>query len=201
METRTEAKVTRLKTAVATFAIALLIAACSAGVAENGGIHMDAPETTIEATEDHGGMDMGEEAHEEEAADAHDEEGEEAHGDEMDMETFEVAISLTEFGMSPATITVEEGDMITFVVTNDGVAPHEFEVTGAEDREGHEHEAGHGEASESKLVLGPGETGEITVMFDGSQDEIVCLIPGHYEAGMLLQINYGGSYAPTVILP
>ncbi len=199
METRTEAKVTRLKTAVATFAIALLIAACSAGVAENGGVHMDTPETTMAV--DHGGMDMGEEAHEEEeeAADAHDEEGEEAHGDEM--EAFEVEVSLTEFGMSPATITVEEGDMITFVVTNDGVAPHEFEVSNAEAREGHEHSEGHGEASESKLVLGPGETGEITVMFDGSQDEIVCLIPGHYEAGMFLEINYGGSYMPTVVLP
>jgi uncharacterized cupredoxin-like copper-binding protein len=182
--TRTEAKVTRLKTAAASLAIVLLIAACSAGVAENGGIHMDAPEVTATS------MDMPE---------AHDEEGEEAH-DEGGMETSTVSVSLTEFGISPSEITVEAGDMVTFEVTNDGAAPHEFEVTGSGDAE-HEHEGAHGEESATKLVLAPGESGTLTVMFDGSQEEIACLLPGHYEAGMLMEINYGGSYQPTVILP
>ncbi len=202
METRTEAKVTRLKTAVATFAIALLIAACSAGVVENGGIHMDAPEetATVEVVEeDHGGMDMGEEAHDEDEAEgAHDEEGDDDHGT-MEMRTIEITAG--EFAFSPASIDVEVGEMVTFVVTNDGVAPHEFEVTAAGDRDGHEHSADHAGTSESKLVLEPGETGELMVTFDGEVDEIVCLIPGHYEAGMLMEINYGGSYQPTVILP
>jgi uncharacterized cupredoxin-like copper-binding protein len=128
-------------------------------------------------------------------------EGEGDHDDGgMEMETSTVSVSLTEFGISPSSITVEAGDMVTFVVTNDGAAPHEFEVTGSGDAE-HEHENAHGEASETKLVLAPGESGELTVMFDGSQEEISCLLPGHYEAGMLMEINYGGSYQPTVIMP
>lgn len=161
------------KTAAATIAIALLIAACSA-VAQNGGIHMDDAPTITLATE---------EVHDE-AEGAHDEEG-------MEMEASTVSVSLTEFGMSPSEITVAAGDMVTFEVTNDGMIEHEFEVTGSGDAE-HEHEGAHGEASETKLVLAPGESGELTVMFDGSQDEIACLLPGHYEAGMLMLVNYTG---------
>jgi uncharacterized cupredoxin-like copper-binding protein len=110
------------------------------------------------------------------------------HGDDHGDTATEVVVSMTEFSFSPSHIEVEIGSMVTFVVTNDGVAPHEFEVTTPEGREGHGHDD-HGEASAEKLVLDPGETAEITVMFDGTQDEIACLIPGHYEAGMVLEVN------------
>ena len=205
METRTEAKVTRLKTAAASLAVVLLIAACSAGVAEHG-THTDAPEVTATSMDmpeevDHGGMDMPE-VHDEEAEEGHgDEHGEEADDDHGTMEMRTIEITAGEFAFSPSSIHVEEGETITFVVTNDGVAPHEFEVTAAGDRDGHEHSADHAGTSESKLVLDPGETGTLTVTFDGEVDEIVCLIPGHYEAGMLLEIHYGGSYQPITILP
>ena len=147
----------------------LLAAACGDAIPETmPETHPNTPTTTA-VVEDHG--DEGD------------------HGDEHGTEAEAIEVSMTEFSFSPASVTVEAGEMVTFIVTNDGVAPHEFEVTTAEGREGHGHDD-HGEASAEKLVLDPGETGEITVMFDGEVDEIACLIPGHYESGMILEINY-----------
>jgi len=36
--------------------------------------------------------------------------------------------------------------------------------------------------------LAPGETGELTVTFDDESGWVVCLIPGHYEAGMRMEV-------------
>jgi uncharacterized cupredoxin-like copper-binding protein len=116
-------------------------------------------------------------------------EGHYEHEDDHTGPVAVVEVSMTEFAFTPASVAVEVGEPVTFIVTNDGVVPHEFEVTSPEGREGHGHDD-HGEASTLKLVLDPGETGELTVTFDGEQDEIVCLIPGHYEAGMLLEVTY-----------
>ena len=41
-----------------------------------------------------------------------------------------------------------------------------------------------------KLALAPGETGELTVTFEDANDWVVCLIPGHYAAGMRMEVLY-----------
>ena len=106
-----------------------------------------------------------------------------------------VAVTLSEFYFSPAVIEVEQGETVRFVVTNDGVAEHEFELSN--DAAIAEHlEGGHDEHHEGledvdmaeKLSLAPGETGELTVTFDGEYGWVVCLIPGHYEAGMRMEV-------------
>ena len=108
-----------------------------------------------------------------------------------------VAVSLAEFYFSPSVVEVEQGETVRFVVTNDGVAPHEFELSNATEIAEHL-EGGHDGHDESamdmdeglKLELAPGETGELTVTFDGEFERVVCLIPGHYEAGMEMEVVY-----------
>jgi uncharacterized cupredoxin-like copper-binding protein len=106
-----------------------------------------------------------------------------------------VAVTMSEFHFSPAVVEVEQGETVRFVVTNDGVADHEFELSNDAAIEEHL-EGGHDEHDEGledmdmadKLSLAPGETGELTVTFDGEDGWVVCLIPGHYEAGMRMEI-------------
>ncbi len=106
-----------------------------------------------------------------------------------------VAVTMSEFSFSPAVVDVEQGETVRFVVTNDGVAEHEFELSN--DAAIAEHlEGGHDEHHEGledvdmgeKLSLAPGETGELTVTFDDEYGWVVCLIPGHYEAGMRMEV-------------
>ena len=106
-----------------------------------------------------------------------------------------VAVTMSEFYFSPAVVEVEQGETVRFVVTNDGVAEHEFELSN--DAAIAEHlEGGHDEHHEGledvdmaeKLSLAPGETGELTVTFDDEYGWVVCLIPGHYEAGMRMEV-------------
>ncbi len=40
-----------------------------------------------------------------------------------------VAVTMSEFSFSPAVVEVEQGETVRFVVTNDGVAEHEFELS------------------------------------------------------------------------
>ncbi len=40
-----------------------------------------------------------------------------------------VAVTMSEFYFSPAVVEVEQGETVRFVVTNDGVADHEFELS------------------------------------------------------------------------
>jgi uncharacterized cupredoxin-like copper-binding protein len=81
---------------------------------------------------------------------------------------------------------------------------HEDEEAHEEDAEevhaeesGHEEAAGHTddahEADDVTLVLGPGETGTLVFTFPENAHDFtaaVCLIPGHYEAGMATNLSY-----------
>ncbi len=107
-------------------------------------------------------------------------------------EAIVVDVNIYEFGIDYKADPFEEGDEVTFVVTNTGLAPHEFEVTGDEAIEGHlkgGHD-GHGDmVMGDKLVLDPGETGELTVTITHDTNIAACLIPGHYEAGMWISLT------------
>jgi len=110
-----------------------------------------------------------------------------------------IEVSMTEFAFSPAPIEVNEGETITFVVTNNGVVDHEFRLANDELVEAHEHDSDHEDTDEmdnemmSVLLLAPGKTGELVVTFDhdATFTEVTCLLPGHREAGMVtpLQIS------------
>lgn len=102
--------------------------------------------------------------------------------------TIEVTASDT-LKFDPDSIEVEAGETITFVVTNEGDAQHEF-VVGDEDVQA-EHEEmmsdGHEMAdSHDAITLAPGETKELTYTFEESGElQYACHEPGHYDGGMV----------------
>jgi uncharacterized cupredoxin-like copper-binding protein len=95
-----------------------------------------------------------------------------------------------DFRFDPAEVNVEAGQEITFVVTNEGQAAHEFLLGDEEEQmmaEGEgEHEGGHGGSEYEVLELDPGQTAEITVTFEDPGTILYgCHEPGHYDAGMV----------------
>ncbi len=160
-----------------------------------------------------------EEAHEEGATEeaAHeegDEHGEEAHEetDGHDMEAMEadrtVEVIMTDFAFDVDPITVSAGETVEFVITNAGVIEHEFRVSndhrveehiasGHDDHDENEGAEGghHEEDGDQFILIQPGETASLMVMFGedlSAYTNVVCLVPGHYEAGMAVDLEYIG---------
>lgn len=115
-----------------------------------------------------------------------------------------VEVDAQEFAFDPESIDITPGETVEFVITNSGAVTHEFVVTNQGEIDEHL-EAGHedhdeGEMSEEDMAdmdgmamegmieveVEPGETETLTVTFDDTdhQARFVCLIEGHYEAGM-----------------
>jgi len=85
---------------------------------------------------------------------------------------------------------LKDGDIIRFVVTNDGKIDHEFSIGDEQEQSKHRemmrkmpnmvHEDG------NTITVKPGETKEITWKFTGNSEVVfACNIPGHFEAGMV----------------
>jgi uncharacterized cupredoxin-like copper-binding protein len=96
-------------------------------------------------------------------------------------------------GYEPARIEVRQGEQIRFVLQNDGEEDHEFILaTVAENRKHAEAmkknpDMEHDDPNAKRLL--PHGRGEIVWKFTKrGQFEFACLIPGHYEKGMLGQI-------------
>jgi len=94
---------------------------------------------------------------------------------------------------------IAEGETIEFWVTNMGAVPHEFEITDLDAVDAHlagghsAHDDGDmamaadvADSPEAKITIEPGQTETLIVTFDDPAEQTlaVCLIPGHYEAGM-----------------
>jgi uncharacterized cupredoxin-like copper-binding protein len=91
---------------------------------------------------------------------------------------------------TPAKVAVRKGEVVRFVVSNSGKLPHEFILgTLAELKEhaqimqkhpGMEHDAPH------MAQVAPGNSRSVTWQFTQSGEFYYgCLVPGHFEAGML----------------
>jgi uncharacterized cupredoxin-like copper-binding protein len=91
---------------------------------------------------------------------------------------------------TPADITVRKGQTVKFVAANKGQVLHEMVLGTAEDLRKHaelmkkfpgmEHE------DANMTHVKPGKTGEIVWQFDTAGEfQFACLIPGHFEAGMV----------------
>jgi uncharacterized cupredoxin-like copper-binding protein len=101
--------------------------------------------------------------------------------------------ALDELAWDPPSVTVQAGETVTFVVTNDGQAQHEFVLGPDHVQEAHEEAAAggmeHGEAGEEALAvleLAPGDTKEATVTFEEPGKVLYgCHEPGHYDGGMV----------------
>ena len=114
-----------------------------------------------------------------------------------------VEVTVGEFSISDLG-PIAEFETIEFRVTNMGVVPHEFEISHADAVDAHMNggHSDHDDAAadvadirmemvsnppEAKIAIKPGETGSLVVTFNNPEEQTlaVCLLPGHYEAGMV----------------
>jgi uncharacterized cupredoxin-like copper-binding protein len=96
--------------------------------------------------------------------------------------------------IEPSTMSVPAGVPVTFVVTNAGVADHEFFVGDEDAQAAHEAEMAEmgGMAHDEEMGIGvkPGETKELTITFPAAGSTLAgCHVAGHYAAGMKATIE------------
>lgn len=114
---------------------------------------------------------------------------------------------MTEFAFDVDPVEVAAGETIEFVVTNAGVIEHEFRLSNGhrieehlasghddhDDGDAESDDDGHHEGGDVVLLLDAGDTSSIVVTFSEDTSiftEVACLLPGHYEAGMLAGVHY-----------
>ena len=93
------------------------------------------------------------------------------------VESKKVAVSLTEFKVTPASIDPEVGQKLVLTVTNDGMMAHDLKVEG----------------TEGTRMLEPGTSETITIGPFDSATEAWCTVAGHKESGMVMAIQITGS--------
>ncbi len=128
-----------------------------------------------------------------------------------------IEISLYDAYYEPEELSIKEGQTVRFVITNKGEAVHEFNIGTAEMHIAHQPEMemmvdhgvlevdrinwdaakamqasmGHGMHEEpNSVLLEPGQTAELIWMFpEHAELEFACNVPGHYDAGMVGEID------------
>jgi len=98
------------------------------------------------------------------------------------------------FRFTPANITVKRGETVKFIVHNDGKQMHEMVLGTTEELKEHAElmkkfpEMEHADANMAHVK--PGGSGEIVWQFTKAGEyQFACLIPGHYEAGMVGKVT------------
>jgi uncharacterized cupredoxin-like copper-binding protein len=102
-----------------------------------------------------------------------------------------VRLAMTDaFRFTPADVTVKRGETVRFVVANSGKVLHEMVLGTTEELKAHAElmkkfpEMEHADANMAHVT--PGSKGEIVWQFtQAGEYQFACLIPGHYEAGMV----------------
>lgn len=101
---------------------------------------------------------------------------------------------MADISFEPAGISVNVGETIHFVFTNNGQLPHEAVIGDQAAQDEHEAEMGEGmsmhENEPGEVEVAPGETGTLDYTFDTAGTFLVgCHIVGHYAAGMKITIT------------
>jgi len=102
-----------------------------------------------------------------------------------------VKLDMTDaFRFTPADVTVKRGETVKFIVTNSGKVLHEMVLGTTEELKVHAElmkkfpDMEHADANMAHVK--PGAKGEIVWQFTRAGEyQFACLIPGHYEAGMV----------------
>jgi uncharacterized cupredoxin-like copper-binding protein len=123
-----------------------------------------------------------------------------------------IEVSMTDMAFAPASIDVTSGESVRFVFRNDGAVRHEAVVGNLAEQEAHHADmaaadgdhagmdmgtadtgtADHGDEMDGLhgVIVEPGETVEMTHTFDTAGPTMIgCHEPGHWEAGMRLDIE------------
>lgn len=97
-------------------------------------------------------------------------------------EAVTIEVELGDLYIKPAKIDVSAGSTVTFKVTNKGAMPHDFMING----------------TEGTAMLDPGKSEEFTSKPIPATTQAWCTVPGHKEAGMLMDIDVtGGATGPA----
>ena len=101
---------------------------------------------------------------------------------------------------------IKAGDIVTFIISNEGQIPHEFSIGDKSEQNAHRemmqkmpemvHEDG------NTITVKPGETKKLTWNFSGTvkgSSEVIfaCNVPGHFEAGMFYKMTISQQGAMT----
>ena len=96
----------------------------------------------------------------------------------------------------PDTVSVDGGEPVRFVFTNNGEATHDAFVGDEAAQDDHEDEMNddmneHGMNDDTgAITVEPGKTGELTHTFEADDAVLIgCHEPGHYDSGMRLSID------------
>jgi uncharacterized cupredoxin-like copper-binding protein len=94
----------------------------------------------------------------------------------------------------PAALSVRRGETVRFVLKNEGKLMHEMVLGTSEGLRAHAEEmkkqTGMHHAAPYMMHVAPGKTGEIVWQFtEPGEFQFACLIPGHFEAGMVGQVK------------
>ncbi len=89
--------------------------------------------------------------------------------------TFEVTLS--DLDIQPASIDIAAGDRVVLEVTNEGAMAHDVKLGG----------------TTGSAMLDPGATATVDLGVLSETAQAWCTVPGHKEAGMVLDINVSGS--------
>ncbi len=108
-----------------------------------------------------------------------------------------IEVTMTEFGYSPASVTVAPGTPTVLRFINEGAIQHEAmlgdhhmqeEFAASTDHGDHGGAGHHGDMM--AITLDPGQTGEIEFMVEEPGTWLIgCHLPGHYDAGMVATIE------------
>lgn len=95
---------------------------------------------------------------------------------------------------TPATLAIKQGETVKFIVTNSGKAMHEFVLGTLPELKEHAElmkKFPNMEHDEPYMAhVSPGKTETIVWQFSkGGEFHFGCLLPGHFEAGMVGKIN------------
>ena len=94
-------------------------------------------------------------------------------------------------------ITVKTGETIKFEITNTGSIPHEFSIGMIDEHIAHgkvmlESPDMHHGPGGSSITIAPGKTEFLIWTFNAAKNvRAACNIPGHYQAGMHSEIQFG----------
>jgi len=102
-----------------------------------------------------------------------------------------ISVTLTDFQFTPNTFTVPAGAQISFTAVNNGADEHSFVIMKPGDEvKDHFTDANMQNAYWKYLAIEPGQT--VTDTFTAPSDpgtyQIVCAVPGHFEAGMVAKL-------------
>lgn len=110
-------------------------------------------------------------------------------GDESEIDRT-ITVTADEFSFSEESIEVTKGETIEFVITNEGLSPHEFALGAL-----HEHQGGthHDPSTGGTGAIPPGEESTLVWTFTkAGETSFACYIDGHDKQGMTGTLTVSG---------